>query len=285
MATAGFQSHGIAVPSAPSGIPSHFRPGSTWARKTLPSAAVVVGYFVAGTVAFWPVLPVPKHLFGIGADFVQSLWFVAWVPHALGSGLNPLYSHSMYVPMGVNLAANTSSPFLGLISTPLALVFGPVVTANLLLWLAIPISATAAFVVLRKWHVWGPAAALGGLLYGFSPYMVGQDFAHLPFVFVPLPPFIALTVVTIFECRGSPRRLGIQLGLLVTAQYLISQEILASVAIITIVAMACAAIRFPANVVAVLRNAWRPVAVALALAVVLLAYPVWMTVAGPQHFS
>jgi peptidoglycan/LPS O-acetylase OafA/YrhL len=100
-----------------------------------------------------------------------------------------------------------------------------------------PVSATAAFVVLRRWQVWSPAAALGGLLYGFSPYMVGQSRDHIELIFVPLPPFIALTVVSILQRRGSPLRLGIQLGLLVTAQYLISPEITAIVGVLTVAAV------------------------------------------------
>ena len=219
------------------------------AGRLLPSAVVIVVYLLIGFVAFWPVYPgISQHLFGVVADFAQSVWFLDWVPHALAHGLNPFFSNAMFVPTGVNLAQNTASPLLGLITAPFALVFSPVVRANLLMVLAMPVSATAAFVVLRKWQVWGPAAALGGLIYGFSPYMVGQSLAHVELIFVPLPPFIALTVASILQRRGSPRRLGIQLGLLVAAQYLISPEVLAIVAIFTVVAVACVAIRHPANV-------------------------------------
>ena len=110
-----------------------------------------------------------------------------------------------------------------------------------------PISATAAFVVLRKWQVWWPAAALGGLIYGFSPYMVGQGLGHVEMMFVPLPPFIVMTVVSILQRQGSQRRLGVQLGLLVAVQYLILPEVLASVAVFTFVAVSAwhSAIRRP----------------------------------------
>ncbi len=191
----------------------------------------------------------------------------------------------MYVPTGVNLAATAPTPLLGLLSAPLAAVVSPVVTANLLLWMAMPLSATAAFVVLRKWHIWGQAATLGGLIYGFSPYMVGQGAAHLNLVFVPLPPFIALTVASLLQRRGSPRRLGIQLGLLLAAQYLISQEVLTIVVILLFVALVCVALRYPANLTEMLRTLWRPACIALVMVGVLLAYPVWMMLAGPQHIT
>ena len=124
-----------------------------------------------------------------------------------------------------------------------------------------------------------------GLIYGFSPYMVGHSLAHVELIFVPLPPFIALTVVSIMQRKGTPRRLGIQLGLLVTAQYLISPEILTTVSIFVIAAVVCVAVRHPANVPALARSVARPAAIALAVTAVLLAYPVWMMLNGPQHVT
>jgi hypothetical protein len=248
-------------------------------------AVVFVVYLLIGIVAFWPVYPgISQHPFG-SFDFLQTVWFLGWVPHALAHGLNPFFSNAIYVPTGVNLAQNTSTPLLGLITAPFAPVFSPLVRANLLMVLAMPISATAAFVVLRKWQVWGPAAALGGLVYGFSPYMVGQSISHLELIFVPLPPFIALTVASILQNKGSSRRLGVQLGLLVAAQYLISPEVLSFVFILTIAALVCIAIRNRAHVPEMVKRASGATGVALSVTAVLLAYPLWMSFYGPQHFT
>lgn len=252
-------------------------------RKVSPLMVVTLGYLSIGLAAFWPVLPwdFAHHLFGAHGDYMQSVWFLGWVAHALVHGLNPFFSNAMLVPTGVNLAQNTESPLLGLVAAPFTLTLGPVVSANLLMVLAMPASATAAFVVLRKWRVWGPAAALGGLIYGFSPYMVAESVAHVDRLFVPLPPFIAFTVASILQRRGPPRRLGIQLGLLVAAQYLISPEVCTVVVIFIIAAVACVAIRDSAS----LRQMARPAGIALGVTAVLLAYPVWFLIAGPQHFS
>jgi hypothetical protein len=255
-------------------------------RDAARSAAVIVAYLSIGIVAYWPVYPgISQHLFGVGGDFTQTVWFLDWIPHALIHGLNPFFTNAILVPSGVNLAQNTESPMLGLITAPLSLVFGPVVGANLLLVLAMPISATAAFVVLRKWQVWGPAAALGGLVYGFSPFMVGHGLGHLEILFVPLPPLIALTVASILQNQGSPWALGIRLGLLVTAQYLIAPEVLASVTMFIVAAVVCVGLRNPAQVPEMVRTASRATALAIAVAAVLLAYPVWMIIGGPDHFT
>src|ERR1700677_4357725 len=168
------------------------------------SAVVIVTYFVVGGSAFWPLLPgMTQHLFGVVGDYEQSLWFIAWIPHALAHGLNPFFSNALLVPNGVNLSQNTASPLLGLITVPLTPLMGAVARTNLLMVLAMPTSATAAFVVLLKWEVLLPAARIGGLIYRFSPYMVGQSLGHLELIFLPLPPFIVLTLVSIVRGRGS----------------------------------------------------------------------------------
>ena len=259
---------------------AHTPPG----RPAPLSLAVVATYLVLGLVAYWSVLPdISGRLAGQTADYVVSAWFIGWIPHAIAHGLNPFFTNSMFVPTGVNLAQNTASPLLGLTGAPLTVLFGPLVSTNVLMVLAMPISATAAFVVLRQWKVWLPGAALGGLVYGFSPYMVGQGTAHVVFTFVPLPPFIALTLVHIVERRRAPWRLGIQLGLLIVAQYLISQEVLVDTAIVSFVALACAGLRYPRSIGQGARALVRPLLVALPLAAALLAYPVWMLTGGPQH--
>ena len=128
-------------------------------------------------------------------------------------------------------------PLLGLLAAPITLTAGSVVSFEVLIWLAFPLSATAAFFVLRRWSGSNLGAACGGLLYGFSPYMVGEGFRHLNLAFVPLPPLIFYAAVVILvEQRPNPWRWGVVLGILVTAQYLISPEVLST----TLVVAACA---------------------------------------------
>ena len=185
----------------------------------------------------------------------------------------------MLVPNGVNLAQNTSIPLLGASVAPVTLAFVPVTSANLLMVLAMPISATAAFVVLRKMARSGPGRRTRGLMYGFSPYMVGEGLGHLSLVFVPflpLPPFIAVTLVSILRHRGSSVRLGIYLGLLSAAQFLISPEILATVAILSCFAVVCAGVKDPSHLSDMARTLLIPIGVALVVGSALVAYPVWM---------
>jgi hypothetical protein len=251
------------------------------------SLAVVCAYLVLGLAAFWSDLPHISTAVFSGAtlgDPQLSLWEVAWEHYALLHGLNPFFSHAMFVPGGLNLGMNTATPLLGFITTPLALFMGPVAILNLIAVLAMPISAAAAFFVLRKWNVWLPAAAIGGLVYGFGPSTVGQTLdLHIYLTFLPLPPLIAATIVSILQRRAVSWRLGLLLGVLISAEYLIMPEVVAFIVIIGVAAIAFVAIRRPALV----RERAKPVAattlIAVFVTVVLLAYPVWMLVAGPQH--
>jgi hypothetical protein len=256
-------------------------------RSFVPALCVLAGYALLGVIAFWPVATgITSRLNGPpNSDSILFVWFIGWVPHALAHGLNPLFSNALLVPHGVNLAENTSSAFLGLVSAPLTLLFGPTVSSNLIMMSAMPMSAAAAFIVLRMWKVWLPAAALGGLLYGFSPYMVSESIAHPELTFIPIPPLIALTIVRIFQRKGSPGWLGVTLGLLVVVQFLISQEVIAIVAVLCVAALVIVGVRHPRGVGDMVRVAWRPSGVALVVAGALMAYPVWLMVAGPQHFT
>jgi hypothetical protein len=247
-------------------------------------AVVIAGYLLCGICAYWPVLPVISHqLFSVDGDFTLTVWFLGWVPHAILHGYNPFFSNAIFVPTGVNLAQNTEGPFLGLLAAPITFLFGPLVSANLLMVVAMPVSATAAFGVLRSWRVVLPAAAFGGLLYGFSPYMIGQGVGHPVALFMPLPPLIAWTVVRIVQRESTPRRLGVQLGLLLVAQYLVSQEVFATVVIFVGIALGCVALRHPMEAREHLHSLVVPGGIALATSSVFLAYPVWMLLAGPQH--
>ncbi|HQU26878.1 MAG TPA: hypothetical protein PLS29_07615, partial [Acidimicrobiales bacterium] len=60
---------------------------------------------------------------------------------------------------------------------------GPVAALNVLLRLAFATSAGAMFLVLRTWcRPW--IAFIGGLFFGFGPYMVAQ-ITHLNLIFTP----------------------------------------------------------------------------------------------------
>lgn len=278
-----------AVPAGDGGSHSRDpRSARVVARRRRWQLALVVGvYALLALAAHWPAWPgdpgrIPECACG---DAGLDSWFLAWTAFALRHGLDPFLTGWLNHPVGVNLAVNNQMPLLGLVAAPVTLTAGPVASYNLLLWLALPLSATSMFVVLRRWVTWAPAAFVGGLLYGFSPYVAGQSPAHLNLIFLPFPPLIVLAVVELVVRRtGTVRRWGVVLGLAATAQYFVSTEILADCGLVILLGLVVLAVARPAEVAPALRRAFTGLAWALAVFVPLVAWPLVLLLAGPLRY-
>ena len=252
------------------------------------STVLAIGlYLVLAVVVYWNAWRHGvSHQMELGGDQFNTVWFLRWVPFALTHGHNPLFTTFGNYPFGVNLLVNTSVPLLGLLGTPITLAFGPIATYNLLLTLGLAGSATAAYALARRW-VRRPAAWVAGLVYGFSPYEIAQNYGgHLNLTFVVLPPLILLAGHTLVVGRPDRRRRhGIVLGGLIVAQYGISSEILASTLVIGAVCGVAAALFGGGRARRALARCGVGAAWAVGVAAVLLAYPVWFTLRGPGHIN
>jgi hypothetical protein len=247
-------------------------------------------YLALALIAFahaWTNGPAGTAWCGGCLDASQVSWWTAWTPFALLHGHNPLFSWWIDAPAGVNLAVNQSMPLPTLLMSPVTLLWGPVASLNVLLTLAFPVSATAAFIVLRRWVSWTPAAFVGGLLYGFSPYMTTQaGWWHAFLVLTPVPPLILATLDELLvRQRRSPVRCGLWLGLLAAVQFYISAEILLTTVILCLAGLLVLVVARYREVAERARHALVGLVVAASALALLVAYPVWMAVAGPRRFS
>ncbi len=217
-------------------------------------------------------------------DPAQTVWFLAWLPFALAHGLNPLHSGYLDVGRGANLATNTSVPLLGLLGWPVTALAGPVATFNLLMRLSLAGSALAMFALLRRWTTWWPAAFLGGALYGFNSFMLQEAANHLHLVFEVLPPLILLALDELLitqRWRSVPA--GLALGSLCAAQFFVNDEVLVGCFLLGAVGLVAVALARRREVGDHLRRAAPGLAAGGALFAVVVAYPAWYLVAGPQH--
>ena len=120
-------------------------------------------------------------------------------------------------------------------------------------------SATAMFAVLRRWDVSGPAAALGGAAYAFSPAVLHSAIGHYDLQFAVLPPLIIDIGLRLATGRTTAMRGGLWLGLLVTAQIFITEETLLGTAmagVIIVAVLAASRPRAVAGKIATVAAAW-----------------------------
>lgn len=226
--------------------------------------------------------PARRGFCGCG-DLAFTTWFLSWTPYALLHGHNPLFTDWLNYPSGVNVMWNVSLPLPGLLMAPVTLAFGPVATYNVLSALGFWTAGWAAYVVIRRWAPWRPAAFAGGLLFQLSPYMIGQQLGHVHMNLVALIPLILLCLDELLvRQRGRAWRWGALLGVLAAAQLLIAEEVLASVGLVGLVGLLVLALLHPRQVAARIRYAGAGAAAAVVSFAVLAGYPLYVEFFGPQ---
>ena len=232
--------------------------------------------------------PATRTVVGNPNDADQLAWFFRYDAVAIAHGHLPaLITTAMNAPQGVSVMWNTFMLLPGALLTPVTLLLGPQTALTVFMTAGFAGSALAMFFVLRRWDVSGPAAVLGGAVYGFSPAVLHSAIGHYDLQFAVLPPLIIHVGLRLATGRTSAVRGGLGLGLLVTAQLFITEEILAVTAIAGAVLAAVLAASRPRAVPRAARRAAAGLAVAAGVTAVVAGYPLWVQFFGPlrQHGS
>ena len=250
---------------------------------TLAGLAYLLGGFVV-TLWLWRD-PASRTAAGNPEDADFMAWFFRYSATAVAHlHLPALVTTAMNAPQGINVMWNASVMWLGVALAPVTLLAGPQVSATVLITAGFAGSALAMFVVLRRWDVSAPAAALGGLVYGFSPAAVPSAIGHYDLQFIVLPPLIADAVMRLAAGRAGARRGGVQLGLLAAAQLLIDEEVLFLTAVTVAILLLVLGLRARLSG---LGPAVRGLGIACATFLVVAGYPLWVQFFGPlrEHGS
>jgi hypothetical protein len=279
--------------------PAPAGPGASVLRRT-PGWLVAGVIYALGSVAMWWQVwsghPSSTMTCACG-DPSSFVWFLAWPAYAISHGHSLFFATRLHYPTGINLLDNTSVLALGVVLAPVTWLFGPIATLNVALTATPLLTGLSAYAVLRRGLGLGRTAAfLGGLAFGFSPFMLRNEAAnHLQTSFLALVPLIfwccyELAVVQ----RGRWWRWGLALGLLVAVQFFVGTDILLITAMTTAIALVLGLgvamwrqVRNPDDraLTVKLPYAWRGFGLAVVVGVVLLAYPLWFSLAGPEHIA
>jgi hypothetical protein len=234
---------------------------------------LVLGGYTGLAILFFgrPLLPHPGRAFFGGVNAPIYIWSFGWWLHALSTWTNPLYSHALYAPGGVNIAWTPSAPGLALAFAPVTALLGPIVSYNVA---SVLMPALAAWTCYLLCHyltrsVW--ASLIGGYLFGFSTAAFRQVVSgNINLTSVFLFPLFALVVLRHLRGELSARGLAWRLGLLLAVQLTLSTEFTLLVTIVLAVALALAYWLVRDQRTA-LRSSLPPIAAAYALSVLFAA--------------
>jgi hypothetical protein len=245
-------------------------------QRLRPAVVAFAAYAVLALALFYRAWESPRTKWiGDPGDPPKFMWYLRWNPYAVAHGMNPFFSHHIDSVHGVNLLWDTSVLLPSLVLAPVTYLLGPVFAFNVAETAALALSAWCAYLFYRRYVHSHFAAATGGLLYGFSPYAIAHAHGgHLNLSLVFTPPLVLLLLDEILVCqRPRPVVIGGALGLLTGGQLLISQEILVTEAITSVVGVVVLMLLCPRRVRAQLPYAARALGVALAVFVALAAAP------------
>ncbi len=259
-------------------------------RDGLATALTLTCYLLGAVVVTWHLWadPASRAIAGNPNDADLFAWFLRYDATAVLHGRLPaLVTAAMNAPQGINLMWNTAMPLPGVLLAPVTLLLGPQTALTVLATAGFAGSAASLFLVLRRWEVGLGAAALAGAVYGFSPALLHAAVGHSDLQLGILPPLIIHAGLRLALRSQAPVRAGLLLGLLVTVQLFISEELLVLTAVAGLLMLAVLALGQPR----VAASRWRPTAaglgVAAAVTLLLAGYPLWVQFFGPltQHGS
>jgi hypothetical protein len=184
------------------------------------------GYLILSLVFFARAMK--GHLFDyyVGRDTDPSLymWSIAWWPYVVHHHAHPFLTKLIWAPYGLNLAWVTCLPLLGIVAMPLTTTLGALATYNVIALLVPPLVAFAAFLLCRRLTGSFLPAVLGGFLFGFSPYVIGQLLSHLNLILIFPIPLAACLVVRRIQENLSRNRFVALLTLVLAMQFLLVLE-------------------------------------------------------------
>ncbi len=254
-------------------------------------ALLALGFGLAATAGLWAD-PAGRMIAGNIPDATHYSWWLGHTPHALRELGNPFETTDLNWPEGVGAMSNTTLILPALLLSPLTVIGGSLLALNALNLLAVPACFAAGYWALRKVPaVSSGAAGVGAAAFAISPAVINSLTGHITMAFAPaLPILIALSVEAWrtdhrrtgrFDAHG-PIRVGLWLGLVALAQVFIGEEVLFQAGIGALLIMITAALSRPRQIRAALARLARTLAVALAVFLPIVAYPLYLQLYGPH---
>jgi hypothetical protein len=276
-------------------------PAARPAPETVPETPARVGFWRSLTwrdglaiasfvaVALFITLPLWLHLDHELRDDPQDQAFFEWMlahgARVVTDGVYPFFSDRMNYPDGVNMMANTSVLAVSIPLTPVTLLWGPHVAFNVFLTFALAATGISWYLVLSRQFVRSRLAAwIGAMFCTFAPSMVSHAGGHPNIVSQFLVPLIIWRVLEL-RVPGRAVRNGLILAGLLVWQAFINLEILFMTAVGLGIFCFVMWLKRRRTTPGELHNFLRGLAVAGAISLAVLAYPLSVQFFGPQSYQ
>ena len=226
-----------------------------------------------------------SRIVGAGGDAYSVIWLLAWVPHALAHGTNPLLSQAAFAPVGVNVMWQTAMLLPATVLAPVTALAGPVLTYNILALAGPAFAGWTGFLAFRRWTRDGPAFA-GALLFAFSPYMAAQGIQHAFLTFAASAPLMLILLDRLLVVQRTRAVVdGALLGLVATGQLLVNEEFLAIEGVTAGLVVAVLLVVHRNQLRARLRHACAGLGAAAGVTLLFCGWPLAFQFAGPGQVT
>ena len=199
-------------------------------KNIVPRNAAIFFLYLLISVAYFgfPTLAhIQTRYIGMGWDPLFFIWNLYWLPFALQHHLNFFATGYMWTPQGVNLSWANQTPALSFIFSPLTLLFGPIVSNNLIAIISPVLSSFFAYVLVKYLTKSRLAGFVSGYLYGFSTYTFAFN-TDMNLYFICLIPLIVYLFFLKYDYKIKTGTYVIAISVLTSLEFLISPEIFAT---------------------------------------------------------
>ena len=227
--------------SAPGGWDRHRPRADTLLAQGVLAVAVLLAWARPALVGF-----ATRRLSVPAGDPSGFEWALAWNLHAFTHGLNPFFTAAIGAPYGQDLRNGLTMPGVSLLVAPVTAVFGATAAYNIVVVLAIFLTAAAVFLLARELSGSAVGGTLAGLLVVLSPYFGGHGLGHLNLMWLFGLPYITYLAVRISRESMRPwaGAVGVAVTVLLTTGA--SVELLATETVFAVVGAGLAVLLTPA---------------------------------------
>lgn len=168
----------------------------SWIKENRSNFYALLGYTILTLIMTYPLIfKITNYVPGAGGDEFSHLHYFWWWKHALIElGTNPYYIEYLYYPTGVSLAFDLA-PFNAIVLIPLQLLFGLIISYNILVLFTFVVSGYGMYLLVKYLTNNKSAAFIAGCIFAFSPYHFAHALAHANLISIEWIPFCALFLI------------------------------------------------------------------------------------------